>query len=70
MTKPADRPDAATEQGGKLTIRTKEALPAGSQKRHEVLTIRIGRLEVVVNLYQHPYSDTEWENGGDVENDF
>jgi len=45
-------------------------LPAGSQKRHEVLTIRIGRLEVVVNLYQHPYSDTEWENGGDVENDF
>mgnify|MGYP000009676968 FL=1 len=70
VTKPADRPDAATEQGGKLTIRTKEALPAGSQKRHEVLTIRIGRLEVVVNLYQHPYSDTEWENGGDVENDF
>ena len=70
VTKPADRPDDATEQGGKLTIRTKEALPAGSQKRHEVLTIRIGRLEVVVNLYQHPYSDTEWENGGDVENDF
>lgn len=70
VTKPADRPDAATEQGGKLTIRTKEALPAGSQKRHEVLTIRIGRLELVVNLYQHPYSDTEWENGGDVENDF
>lgn len=70
VTKPADRPDAATEQGGKLTIRTKEALPAGSQKRHEVLTICIGRLEVVVNLYQHPYSETEWENGGDVENDF
>lgn len=70
VTKPADSPDAVTEQGGKLTIRTKEALPAGSQKRHEVLTIRIGRLELVVNLYQHPYSDTEWENGGDVENDF
>ena len=55
-------------------MRTLQALPEYSDDSqttknttlHERLTVRIGKLELVVDLYQHPYSDTEWDDGGDI----
>ena len=79
VVKPTDKADApGTTQGGNLTIRTRQALPEykdGStteknETLHEVLTVRIGRLELKIDLYQHPYADTDWDDGGKVEGGF
>ena len=74
VVKPHDLSDNSPEQGGYLTVRTLQALPEYSDDSqttknttlHERLTVRIGKLELVVDLYQHPYSDTEWDDGGDI----
>lgn len=74
VVKPHDLPEESPEQGGYLTVRTLQALPEYSDDSqttknttlHERLTVRIGKLELVVDLYQHPYSDTEWDDGGDI----
>lgn len=78
VVKPADRPEDSSEQGGSLTVRTLQALPEYSDEGqtirnttlHERLTVRIGKLELVVDLYQHPYTDTEWDDGGNIEGGF
>lgn len=79
VTKPADRPEGtAGTEGGYLIVTTLQALPeyredAPSVKNevlHEKLTVRIGRLQLVIDLYQHPYSDTGWDSGGDIPRDF
>ena len=76
VTKPKDKPDDVKRQGGGLSIRTKQALPEyDSQNKkntvlHERLIVRIGKLELVIDLYQHPYSDTDWDDGGRIEHDF
>jgi len=70
VVKPADKDDDASEQGGYLTVRTLQALGEGRAALQEQLIVRIGKLELVVDLHQHPYSDTEWDDGGNIEGGF
>lgn len=80
VTRPADSADDATYQGGDLEIRTLQAnttsteTPEGQitpgETYHETLHIYIGRLELVIELAQKPYEDTQWEDGGRFEGEF
>lgn len=77
VDKPGDRSGTSGTEGGSLTVTTLQALPeyngdvppARNGILNEKLTVRIGRLRLVIDLYQHPYSDTGWDSGGDIARD-
>lgn len=79
VTKPADIEGEDVTQGGNIVITTLTAYPASydadgneiaAEPRMETLTIRIAKLELVVRLYQHVFSSTSWDDGGEIENGF
>lgn len=80
VTKPADGAADAAEQGGDVVIRTLQANTTSTTTAEgqivpgvnyqETLHIYIGRLEILVELVQHPNEDTPWEDGDEFEGVF
>lgn len=74
VTKPNDKSDTESQQGGNIVVRTLKAYPNNNQgdlpDREEKLHIYIGRLEVIVTLIQNAYSDIPWEDGGKFDGEF
>lgn len=61
LTKPS------TSVGGVLTVTTKKALLPTETQNASILTIKAGRLEFSVNIYQRHDASTDWTPEGDYE---